>query len=375
MILVVNAGSSSIKVALFDADLTRILSATATEIGGASRLETGSDTEEIALPDHEAALDAILDRLARRGHTLSRLSAAAHRIVHGGDALTAPVRITPEIRAQIVACIPLAPLHNPHNLAAINALTRAAPDLPQIACFDTGFHATNPAVARAYALPDRPETRGLRRYGFHGISYAGLTRSLADLNGGTPPARLLALHLGNGASLCAIKGGQSVATTMGYSPLSGLTMGTRTGDIDGNAVLKLAEDLGIPAASRLLNKDSGLLGLGGASDMRALQAAGTDAARFAIDHFCYWAIRHAGSMIAAMGGLDAVAFTGGIGEHDSDCRARIAAGLAWAGVTLDSAANLRHAPDLGAPGASISVHIVPANEERTIAKAAHTLIA
>ncbi len=308
MLLVVNAGSSSVKVALFD---------------GVVLVRTGQ-ISEIGADGHRAALERLLADGFGQG-----LTAAAHRVVHGGSALTATCRIDAGVLAQIEACVPLAPLHNPANLAAIRALTALAPDLPQFASFDTAFHATNPEVARRYAVPAAVEAAGIRRYGFHGLSYAAIVRKVQEIGGGTLPNRLLALHLGNGASLCAIAGGRSVATTMGYSPLDGLTMGTRSGGVDGNAVLRLAELHGIAGATRILNRESGLLGLGGASDMRALHAAGTEAARFAVAHFCYWAVRHAGSMIAAMGGLDAVAFTGGIGENDSFVRGEILSGLAF----------------------------------------------
>ena len=343
MLLVVNAGSSSLKLALFDAGLVQVAAALSERIGtgGASG---GADTHLHAL---EAGLDAM-------GIALGSLSGAAHRVVHGGAGLTAPTRITPEVVAAIAACVPLAPLHNPANLMAIHALGRLAPDLAQFASFDTGFHATNPPVATRYALPAAVEGLGLRRYGFHGISYASLVRKVAGM--GPLPDRLLALHLGNGASLCAILRGQSVATTMGYSPLSGLTMGTRAGDIDGNAVLRLAEVHGVAEAGHILNRASGLLGLSGLSDMRALQAAGTAEARFAVDHFCYWAIRHAGSMIAAMGGLDAIAFTGGIGENDAGVRDRIVQGLAYVAA--------------GKP-----VWVIAAEEERQIAAEALALMA
>ena len=326
MLLVVNAGSSSIKVALFD---------------GMTELRSGRALE-IAADGHAAALDSLLAQGFGCG-----LTAAAHRVVHGGAVLTAPCRIDAGVLAGIEACVPLAPLHNPANLVAIRALAASMPDLPQYACFDTGFHATNPAVATRYALPVAASALGLRRYGFHGISFAALVRKVKEISGDVGPRRLLALHLGNGASLCAIADGRSVATTMGYSPLDGLTMGTRSGGIDGNAVLRLAEVHGIAAAARILNRESGLLALGGSSDLRALQAAGTAAARFAVQHFCYWAVRHAGSMIAAMGGLDALAFTGGIGENDAGVRGEILKGLDWIAA--------------GKP-----VWIIPAEEERQI---------
>ena len=371
-ILVVNAGSSSLKLALFDAGLKPVLNASVSEIGGASRLRAGGAARPCPAPDHEAALAAMLREFERRGHGLGRqgsggLAAAGHRVVHGGRRLTAPCRIDAESLAQIEACVPLAPLHNPPSLAAIRALARIAPDLPQTASFDTAFHAGNPEEALRYALPEALDEAGIRRYGFHGLSYAGLVARLPELSGRPLPGRLLALHLGNGASLCAIRDGRSVATTMGYSPLGGLTMGTRAGEIDGNAVLRLARERGIDEAARLLNQESGLLGLGGHSDMEALRRAGTGQADFAIRHFRYWAVRHAGAMIAAMGGLDALAFTGGIGENDAETRGEIAAGLGWLGVRIDASANEAGAAALHPAGAGIPVWIVPADEERVIA--------
>jgi len=375
LILVLNAGSSSIKFAVFDGDLTERLNGIADGIGGAGRLKIGErDTAQDA-PDHATALAAILQGIEEKGLYLARFRAAAHRVVHGGTEITAPVRITPETIAAIDRCATLAPLHNPHNLAAIETLARLAPDLPQTATFDTAFHATNPELALRYALPPAIEARGIRRYGFHGTSYASVVRTMPGITGTPLPARLLAFHLGNGASVCAIRDGRSVATTMGYSPLGGLTMGTRTGEIDGNAVLRLAEEDGIAATHRLLNKESGLRGLsGGLSDMRALMEADTDTARFAIDHFCYWAVRHGGSLVAAMEGVDAVAFTGGIGENAAPIRARIFQGLAWLGAQLDEAANTRGEICLHAKESAITGWIVPAQEERMIAADALRLL-
>jgi acetate kinase len=334
MLLVVNAGSSSLKVALFD---------------GAVQVRSGQ-VGEIGTDGHRAALERLLTDGFGQG-----LTAAAHRVVHGGAELTATCRIDAGVLALIEACVPLAPLHNPANLAAIRALAELAPDLPQFASFDTAFHATNPEVARRYALPAQVEAAGIRRYGFHGLSYAAIVRKVQEISDSGLPNRLLALHLGNGASICGIVDGRSVATTMGYSPLDGLTMGTRAGAIDGNAVLRLADLYGIAGAARILNRESGLLGLGGASDMRALHVAGTEEARFAVAHFCYWAVRHAGSMVAAMGGLDAVAFTGGIGENDSFVRAEILKGLAFVAA--------------GKP-----VFVIAAEEERQIAMEALALM-
>ncbi len=367
LILVVNAGSSSIKAALFDGAVAVAASGAVTEIGGAARLKIGSEERACDAPDHLAALTLLIEGFGAAGYPLSRLRAAGHRVVHGGTDLVAPALVDDAVIAGIEACVPIAPLHNPHNLSAIRALARLAPDLTQVACFDTAFHATNPEVALRYALPAPAEAYGLRRYGFHGISYESLTARLPVILQKPLPARVLALHLGNGASLCAIREGRSVATSMGYSPLDGLTMGTRTGMIDGNAVLRLAEIHGIDGAGRILNRQSGLLGLGGHSDMRALHAAGTEEARFAIAHFIYWAVRHAGSVIAAMGGLDCIAFTGGIGENDAAVRAGICAGLSYLGVTLDEAANGAHASRIDA-GGPVAAVIVPAEEEAQIAR-------
>lgn len=371
-VLVVNAGSSSLKAAVFAADLTELAALRVTEIGGAARLDGVGASEAVNAPDHAAAMALVLQALPM---PVTSLTAAAHRVVHGGDLFISPCRVTEAVAEGIAACIPLAPLHNPANLSGIRALQALTPDLPQYASFDTAFHATNPDVARRYALPERAEALGIKRYGFHGLSYASLIARLPALSAQPLPRRVLALHLGNGASICAIKDGQSVATSMGYSPLDGLTMGSRTGGIDGNAVLRLAEVFGIAEASRILNRESGLLGLGGASDMRTLHGAVTPKAAFAVDHFCYWAIRHAGSLIAAMGGVDAICFTGGIGENDSKVRRNILQGLDFMGLSLDHAANDRGQTRLHAEGSRSTAWIVPALEEAHIAAEALALIA
>lgn len=373
-ILVINAGSSSIKLVVFDERVLVKARGQVTEIGGASRVEVGDMAIAKPIADHRAAFSEVLQAFALAGHPVDGFAAAAHRVVHGGAGLTAPRRATPETIAAIEACVPLAPLHNPANLAAIRALAEVAPGLPQYVSFDTAFHATNPDVATRYAIPAADAALGIRRYGFHGLSYAALVQSLPMLSGTPLPRRLLAMHLGNGASLCAVLDGRSVATTMGYSPLDGLTMGTRAGAIDGNAVLRLAQVHGVDGASRILNREAGLRALGGTSDMRALSRAGTPEARFAVDHFCYWAVRHAGSMIAAMGGLDGIAFTGGIGENDHQVRARILDGLAWAGVNYDGPANRQGVQRLHESGSGVAIWTVPAQEERQIAVEAFALM-
>lgn len=348
MILVLNTGSSSIKAAVFDSDLTEVAAADVTGLGDGddrAELKTAAGRTAITARDHSEGIAAILDALGGQAFT-----AVGHRVVHGGTKLTAPTRLTADAITTIEAMVPLAPLHNPPALAGIRAIAGARPDLPQFASFDTAFHADAPEVATAYALPQAQRAAGIRRYGFHGLSYA----SMVDQFGPALPRRLLALHLGNGASLCAILDGRSVATSMGYSPLDGLTMGTRSGAIDGMAVLRLAEEMGIAEAGRLLNKSSGLMGLAGTNDMRALLASDSDEARFAVDHFCYWAARHAGSAIVAMGGVDAIAFAGGIGENAAAVRERIAGHLSLFG--------------------DIPVHVIGTDEERQIAADAARLM-
>ncbi|SMY06702.1 acetate/propionate family kinase [Flavimaricola marinus] len=349
MILVLNAGSSSLKAELFDSHLTSLLTASISEIGSTGKLKIGDARSEVSTENHADALSKLLAALTDMGHGPESLTAAAHRVVHGGATLTAPVRLTAETIQQIEDCIPLAPLHNPANLAAIMALRALTPDLPQFASFDTAFHASNAAVATTYAIPAEDRATGLRRYGFHGLSYASLVTRIDPL-----PARLLALHLGNGASLCAIKDGKSVASSMGYSPLDGLTMGTRSGAIDGMAVLAMAEAHGIDEANRRLNRESGLKALAGTNDMAEILSRSDADARFAAAHFSYWAARHAGSAIVAMGGVDAVAFTGGIGENAAPIRDAIMDHLAFLGP--------------------LPVHVIEADEERQIARDALALL-
>ncbi len=351
MILVLNAGSSSLKIEVFDDGLGSIIAGRVTNLGAHGALALGHSETPVQARDHAHALEMMLDALAQAGHPLTSFTAAAHRVVHGGAVLTAPARVHPPVIATIESVIPLAPLHNPNNLAGIYALQKVAPDLPQYCSFGTAFHATNPDVATRYAIPQTHHDAGIRRYGFHGLSYANM---VADL-GTNLPHRLLAFHLGNGASVCAIKDGQSIATSMGYSPLSGLTMGTRSGDIDGAAVLRISKALGEDETDRMLNKNAGLQALAGENNMKTLLERSDDDARFAVDHFCYWAARHAGSAIVAMGGLDAAAFTGGIGENAAPVRDRIMTHLACFG--------------------DVPVHVIAADEEKQIARDALALMA
>ena len=374
-ILALNAGSSSIKFAVFSENLNEDISGIAENIGSKSRLTVADTVTITPFIDHRSALNAVLSSLSERGYSTEVYRAIAHRVVHGGRKLTTPVRITEEVRAEISSCTPLAPLHNPHNLAAIDALSQIAPRVAQFASFDTSFNATNPKVATRYAIPRMMETKGIRRYGFHGLSYASLVKHLPVISGEKLPSRLLAFHLGNGASLCAILNGQSIATTMGYSPLDGLTMGTRSGGIDANAVLRLVEENGLERTKAILNHESGLLGLsGGKSDMRNLMLDPSADSAFAIEHFCYWSLRHAGSLIASMEGLDAIAFTGGIGENAVGVRARILRALEWIGVRMNPDANHNGKANLHAQTSKVAVWVIPSKEEEMIAADALTLM-
>ncbi len=351
MILVLNAGSSSLKIKVFDEELNSIIKGRVTNLGTSGQLRLGDDVKEVETRDHAEALDLMLNALAAAGYPLTAFKTAAHRVVHGGTILTQPARLTPTAIAAIESVIPLAPLHNPNNLAGIYALQKIAPDMPQYCSFGTAFHATNPPVAVRYAIPQTHHDAGIRRYGFHGLSYDNMVSDFGD----ALPERLLAFHLGNGTSLCAIHHGKSIATSMGYSPLSGLTMGTRAGDIDGAAVLRMSKSLGEDETDRMLNNNSGLRALAGDWNMKHLLGREDDAAKFAVEHFCYWAARHAGSAIVAMGGLDAVAFTGGIGENAAPVRDRI----------------MQHLSLFG----DVPVHVIEADEEKQIARDALALMA
>lgn len=369
LILILNAGSSSIKFSVFDQKLQEQLHGLAEGIGSSSRLiVNGTVISAPSLPDHKTALSAILGALSAADISTDALIGIGHRVVHGGSRLTAPMRLTPAARAEIRDCTPLAPLHNPHSLAAIDTMAELAPKVPQFASFDTSFHATNPDVATRYAMAHKFGDQGIRRYGFHGLSYASVVRRLPEVSGHSLPERLLAFHLGNGASICAIRSGQSVATTMGYSPLEGLTMGTRVGGIDANAVLRMVDDYGLERTRRILNHESGLFGLsGGTSDMRKLLQDQSPDSRFAVDHFCYWCLRHAGSLIAALEGVDAVAFTGGIGENAPQIRSRILNSLEWTGLRMDPQANASRQKALHSDHSALGIWVIPADEERQIA--------
>ena len=385
-LLTLNAGSSSIKFAFMDAARPerRLARGIVESIGEAPTVKSsGALFAEAPLPalppraaDHASLVAWLLTAIRER--LPLDLLAAGHRVVHGGDRFAGPAAVTADVLAAIEALVPLARLHQPHNLAAIRAVAALWPDLPQIACFDTAFHRTQPAVAQSLALPAEWGERGLRRYGFHGLAFEHLAHVLPRLVGARRArGRVVACHLGNGASLCALRDLASVATTMGLTPLDGLVMGTRPGLLDPGLVLHLLGERGmsLDEVSHLLHHESGLKGVSGISaDIRVLLAHPGPAARFALDLFCYRVRREIGSLAAALQGLDILIFSGGIGEHAAEIRASVLEGLGWLGVELDADANRRHDGRITRAGSAVEALIVPADEEATIARAAAGLL-
>lgn len=387
MYLVFNVGSSSLKLSVYAAtgDGDPVLAANLEVAGLGTARTTARGSIDGARHDltatfagcreHRAGLAEVWRWLARGGVAAQNVRAAGHRVVHGGSAFSAPVLIDGDVRSILGTLAPLAPLHMPPCLSVIDAVRETLPAALHVACFDTAFHARMPEEARRLPLPETFDQQGYRRYGFHGLSYESavseLTKALGHL-----PRRLIVLHLGNGASAAAILDGRSVATTMGYSAVDGLVMGTRTGAIDPGVLLGLMRDHGLGAGEleRLLYHESGLLALSGeTSDMRALLASTSARAAFAVDYYCYWAARHAGSLAVALGGLDAIAFTGGIGENAAVVRAQICSRLGFLGVTIDPEGNALNNFDLTRKFAGTGVYIVPAKEELVIARHAQRL--
>ncbi len=368
-VLVLNAGSSSLKFSLTDTTRDRHLVRGLVERIGEpdSRLKLGDATYDVRARDHGEALGAVLGRLDLEG-----LEAVGHRVVHGGD-FTASSRITAEVLERLEAFVPLAPLHNPANIAGIRAALAALPDLPQVAVFDTAFHQTMPERAWRYALPrELADRHRYRRYGFHGTSHRYVAHRLAARMGRPiEELRLVVLHLGNGASASAVLHGRSVDTSMGFTPLEGLVMGTRSGDVDPGLVLELCRRYGPDETSRILNRESGLQGLAGHADLRDLHAAiaaGDEASRRALEVYTYRIKKYVGAYAAAMGGLDGLAFTAGVGENDAEVRAQVLAGLEFLGLELDAEANARGGPRLTQPGSAAEAWVIPTDEELAIAK-------
>ena len=381
-IVVLNAGSSSLKFALFTPEgdeLSLIARGQAEGLFTSARFVAkdtrGETLAEKRWPDgnklgHEGALDHLVAFLRERFDRY-RLAAVGHRVVHGGREFAQPVRVDASVLAALEKYIPLAPLHQPHNLAPIRLLLNRAPELPQIACFDTAFHRGQPPVAQAFALPRTITDRGVQRYGFHGLSYEYIARTLPRYDAKVGAGRVIVLHLGNGASMCAIREHRSVASTMGFTAVDGLPMGTRCGNLDPGVVLYLIDELGMDARAieKLIYRESGLLGVSGlSSDMRTLEASSDPAAKAAIDLFIYRIGRELGSLAAALGGVDAIVFTAGIGENSRGLRERVCGDAAWLGVELDQAANQTGATRVSTAASRVSVFVIPTNEELMIAR-------
>ena len=382
-ILVLNAGSSSLKFTqyrLADGGLEVARRGNLEELYGAAwfraRDAGGAALGEHAWeapPGHAGALDHLFGWLEAQGDA-ENLIGVGHRVVHGGRDHAAPVLVDAGVLAALERLVPLAPLHQPHNLLPIRVIAERRPGMAQVACFDTAFHAGAPALAQAFALPAEITDEGVRRYGFHGISYEYIASVLPELDPVAAAGRVVVLHLGNGASACAMLAGRSVATTMGFTALDGLMMGTRCGALDPGVVLWLMQAKGMDADAieRLLYRGSGLLGVSGvSSDMRVLEASEAPAARFARDLFAYRIGRELGSLAAALGGLDALVFTAGIGENAAGVRADVAEHAAWLGLELDAAANAAHGPRISAAGSRVAAWVIPTDEEQVIAR--HTL--
>jgi acetate kinase len=372
-ILVLNAGSSSIKFSLYAESLVA-----SGQIGGIytePRFSARGGAEKKWPPGtklgHEGALAHIVDWLKIAHGAEYRLAAVGHRVVHGGADYAAPVRVNAAVLAKLEKLAPLAPLHQPHNLAPIRALLERSPELPQVACFDTAMHRSNPPVAQLFALPAELTEAGVRRYGFHGLSYEYISSKLPEVDPRAAKGKTVVLHLGNGASMCALHAGRSVASTMGFTAVDGLPMGTRCGALDPGVILYLMDERGMDARAveKLIYQRSGLLGVSGvSSDMRVLLESRDPGAKLAVDLFVYRIGRELGSLVAALGGLDALVFTAGIGEHAAIIRERVCRQAAWLGIELDEHANARHGPRISSASSRVAAWVVPTNEELMIAR-------
>jgi acetate kinase len=370
-LLVLNAGSSSIKFAVYGVDgtdLTLKVKGQIENIGGAARFHAGTCEEDIAAASHAEAL-AHLTAWLRRQSGLGSLLAVGHRVTHGGPRHAMPVLVDDEVLEELRSLISLAPLHQPHNISGIDAVRRHG-DLPSVACFDTAFHATQDEQVKRFALPRDYYDQGIRRYGFHGLSYRFISHHMAREMPERHRGKVLVAHLGNGDSLCAMEAGRSVETTMGFSALDGLCMGTRCGRIDPGVLLYLMQSKKMDAAAieDLLYRESGLLGLSGIShDMRTLLESPAPEAAMAVDYFLHHLNREVGALVATIGGIDCMVFTGGIGENSSVVRARFAEKARWLGIRLNAAANDANETVISAPDSSIEMLVIPTDEERMIA--------
>ena len=385
-LLVVNAGSSSIKFQLFalgDGDRLELAfrgqldgigtrpRLLAKDAAGATLIDQAYEAAKVA--DVPAALDQLDDWLIARLGGQAPL-AIGHRVVHGGPDYAAPILIDERVLADLERLVPLAPLHQPNNLAPIREIRRRYPDIPQVACFDTAFHRHHPEVADRYAIPESFYAEGVRRYGFHGLSYEYIAGRLREHDPALAEGRVVVAHLGSGASMCALNDGCSVDSTMGFTAVDGLPMGTRTGQLDPGVVLYLVQNRGFTAGQveRFLYHEGGLKGLSGVSnDMRDLQASDAPGARLAIDYFVYRIVRETGALAAAMGGIDGLVFTAGIGERSALVRGRVVEKLAWLGAALDDAANAADRTLISTADSELAVLVLPTDEELMIAR--HTL--
>jgi len=382
-ILVLNAGSSSIKFSLFADERAGLalvaggqMAAIHTSPQFVARDASGAKVAEKRWPaqtqlGHEAALAHIVEWLKATHGERYRLAAVGHRVVHGGAEHAAPVRVDAAMVAKLERLIPLAPLHQPHNLAPIRALLERSPALPQVACFDTAMHRSNPALAQMFALPAELTEAGVRRYVFHGLSYEYIASVLPQFDARAAQGRAVVLHLGNGASMCALQSGRSVASTMGFTAVDGLPMGTRSGALDPGVILYLMDERGMDARAveKLLYQQSGLLGVSGvSSDMRELLESDAPGAKLAVELFVYRIGRELGSLAGALGGLDAIVFTAGIGERAVPIRERICRQAAWLGVELDPQANAGHGPRISTASSRVPAWVIPTNEELMIAR-------
>jgi len=379
VIIVINAGSSSIKFALFAADGSQcpdvLYRGQISGIGSEARFTVQGDSRSLPIRDHQEALRVLVDWLDAHDDDL-RVLAVGHRIVHGGSRYIRPALINEAVMAGLEALVPLAPLHQPHNLSAIRALRQLHPDLTQVACFDTAFHHTIPEVAHTFALPKSLYEEGVRRYGFHGLSYEYIVNALPRHSETEADGRVVIAHLGQGASLCAVRNRQSIATTMTFTPLDGLPMGTRCGSIDPAVVLYLLREKNMTAdaISDLLHHRSGLAGLSGISgDMKTLLGSDHADAHKAVDIFVYHICRELGSLAAALGGLDTLIFTAGIGERAAVIRDKVCKGAAWLGIDIDPEANRNNAARISSAKSPVSVRVIPTNEEQIIAHHTYTL--
>ena len=379
--LVLNAGSSSLKFAVYrrpTADAWRLEARGQVDgIGTAPRLTakdgagapTVDEKLDASVRDGRTAL-GVLAQWLRARYGGSRVLGVGHRVVHGGDR-PAPCVVNPEVLAQLRALTPLAPLHQPYNLAAIEAVAEQLPDVPQVACFDTSFHRGQPAVAELVPLPKAIRDTGVRRYGFHGLSYEYIASTLPDVAPQVADGRVVVAHLGSGASLCALSKRKSVDSTLGFTALDGLCMGTRPGALDPGVVLYLFQALGLSVkeVETILYKKSGLIGISGISnDMRSLLASNEPDARLALDYFVYRAAKEIAAMTAALGGIDGLVFTAGIGENSPEIRKRICVASAWLGIELDEDANARKAPRITSQASKVPAWVIPTNEELMIAR-------